>query len=335
MMEGDGGSITLVAMALHGILDKDTVFLAVSAGRKHPDSDVFARYIDSGEEFEHSVSNALEHGRADNCVAQLAARMGKHEEAAWFQSRADRVFELWDPTQGVFAPLGPRNKTRFLTLQSLQDQSSEYAEGSPLQYAWSAEWNMQKMTDLRGGAEEFACQLDGFFESHATASGAPDLSGNIGLASLGNEPVMHTPYLYSLAGFPSRTQSLLSRIVPQLFSDQANGLPGNDDLGAMSAWLAFTMLGFYPVSPCSGEYVIGRPFITSADLTVEGGTLKIRAINQSDVNVYVESVEWNDESLNLSRPVVTHDQLSRGGTLRFVMAERPAGPEYVCPDRVN
>merc|ERR1711948_126090 len=216
------------------------------------------------------------------------------------------------------------------------NENKAFAEGSPLQYSWALDWNISRMLSLRGGPTHFACELDDFFEDAHKARGAPpDMSGNIGGASFGNEPVMHTPYLYSLIGFPSRTQYMVNKIVTQLFSSKVDGLPGNDDLGQMSSWLAFSMLGLYPVDPCSKEHVFGRPFVDSADIQVAGGALKIKVNNQSDENVFVKSIYWNGKPIDLTRPTISLHNLTQGGFLEFTMVNRATDPRYVCPDRID
>merc|ERR1719272_105404 len=135
------------------------------------------------------------------------------------------------------------------------------------------------MQRLRGGAEAFVSALDEFFHA-PTQTGTVDMTGNFGGLSLGNEPTMHVPYLYSMVGQPFKTQKLVDTLVREKFSDTPDGLPGNDDLGQMSAWIVFSMLGFYPVNPCSGEYALGRPFIDEAVLQLENNSLFIKVFNQ-------------------------------------------------------
>src|SRR5690606_11889060 len=123
-------------------------------------------------------------------------------------------------------------------------------------------------------------------------------------------------------GQPWRTQKRLKQILDGQYRTTPDGLAGNDDLGQMSAWLMFTAMGFYPVTPGSNEYVIGRPFVDRTTLNLPNGRrFTIRAEGLSDDHPYVGSVTLNGRPLD--RSVVTHDQILAGGELTFVMSAEP------------
>jgi len=158
------------------------------------------------------------------------------------------------------------------------------------------------------------------------------MSGNLGSASLGNEPTMHTPLLYTRIGYPGRTQYQIDRAVKQLFSDGPDGLPGNDDLGQMSSWVVFLLLGLYP-SECSNEYLIGRPFVSTASISIKGNSLVLDVYNQTDANKYVQRAKWEGQELDLVRPGLTFEMLTKGGMLQVWMSSsRLASDEYVCEE---
>lgn len=213
-------------------------------------------------------------------------------------------------------------------VNTLDTQTEAYTEGSARQYSWAADFDMGKMMQLRGGKERMACKLDQFFDG-STQTGQADMSGNMGSASLGNEPTMHTPFLYSRIGYPSRTQFQVDRAVKELFSDGPGGLPGNDDLGQMSSWIVFLLLGLYP-SECSNEYILGRPFVSSARLSIKGNVLAINVVNQTDDNKYVQRATWQGQELDLENTGLTFGMLSKGGALQVWMSSSPAGPTYSC-----
>src|SRR5262249_26091569 len=150
---------------------------------------------------------------------------------------------------------------------------------------------------LMGGSKAFVKKLDALFDAKvdpASFANVEDISGLIGYYAHGNEPSHHIAYLYVYAGYPWRTQERLKQIVATQYQPSPGGLSGNDDLGQMSAWLIFTALGFYPVTPASGEYVIGRPFVDHAVLHLpDGKQFSIVAQNLSDANGYVGSVLLN------------------------------------------
>ena len=153
-------------------------------------------------------------------------------------------------------------------------------------------------------------------------SHAEDISGLIGQYIHGNEPSHHVAYLYSYAGQPWRTQERLKQIVDSQYKPTPEGLAGNDDLGQMSAWLVFTALGFYPVAPGSNQYVIGRPFVDRAEMTLPSGhRFIVIADSLSDANRYVGQVTLNGKSLD--RGYITDAEIRAGGELRFTMQASP------------
>jgi putative alpha-1,2-mannosidase len=167
--------------------------------------------------------------------------------------------------------------------------------------------------------------LDGIFSDTTAISGEQhtDISGFIGKFGFGDEPGHHTPYLYTYADAPHRTQELVRYICTNFFSDIPNGLVNNEDLGQMSAWYIFSSLGFYPVSPASKEYVIGAPLHNKALVKLDNGnTLKVNTVNDPLENKYVKSVTFNGE--NLDNMTITHNMIMGGGVLEFEMINKPA-----------
>jgi len=159
---------------------------------------------------------------------------------------------------------------------------------------------VQGLINLLGGKQQLIAKLDAMFDARVDPhqyADVEDISGMIGQYIHGNEPSHHLAYLYNYAGAPARTQERLRQIVESQYRPAPDGLVGNDDLGQMSAWLIFTSLGFYPVAPGSNEYVIGRPFVDEATLHLPNGK-------------------------PLSRLFLLHEELMRGGELRFVMSPK-------------
>jgi predicted alpha-1,2-mannosidase len=156
----------------------------------------------------------------------------------------------------------------------------------------------------------------------------PDARGGIGQYVHGNEPVHHAAYLYTYAGQPAKTAEHVRRIITQLYSNKTDGLCGNDDCGQMSAWFVFSAMGFYPVNPASGTYVLGSPLVSRATIRLDpkffpgaaGGTFTIRAENNSPTNLYIQSATLNGKPL--ARTAFTHKDLAAGGTLMLQMADK-------------
>jgi predicted alpha-1,2-mannosidase len=176
-----------------------------------------------------------------------------------------------------------------------------------------------------GGDAGMAAKIDQVFDAKVDENvyaHMEDISGLIGHYAHGNEPSHHVAYLYNYAGAPWKTQARLGQIVASQYGNKPDGLAGNDDLGQMSAWLAFTALGFYPVAPGSNEYVIGRPFVDKAVLNLPNGKrFTIRAEQLSAANVYVGGVALNGKPL--SRSFLRHEDIMAGGELVFRMQATP------------
>ena len=137
---------------------------------------------------------------------------------------------------------------------------------------------------------------------------------------IGNQHDIHTPYLFANAGRPDLTQKWVRWTLDNRFSDDVNGLDGNDDGGTLSSWYVFSAMGFYPLAG-TDKYWLGSPNIDSAEVALGNGkTLSIKAENQGKKNVYVESITLN--GTRLDGCYVTHDQLMNGGELVFTMTSK-------------
>ncbi|MPN32427.1 hypothetical protein SDC9_179905 [bioreactor metagenome] len=149
----------------------------------------------------------------------------------------------------------------------------------------------------------------------------PDHTGNVGQFSMANEPSLHIPYLYNYAAQPWRTQKRIRTLIDQWFRNDLMGMPGDEDGGGMSAFVVFSMMGFYPVTPGLPIYVIGSPFFEH--VTIELGDDKkfeIVCENYSKENKYIQSATLNGKEWNKSW--FSHDELMMGGQLKFVMGNK-------------
>ncbi len=126
----------------------------------------------------------------------------------------------------------------------------------------------------------------------------------------------------SIRGTDPFAQEILHRIMSEHFTDTPEGIPGNEDCGQMSAWYIFSALGFYPVNPCGGIYVIGKPALSKAEIKMPGGKkFTVTAADVNDKNIYIQSATLNGQELD--RAWLTHDEILAGGTLAFVMGPEP------------
>jgi len=181
------------------------------------------------------------------------------------------------------------------------------------------------LINLFGSKEAFVNKLDATFEASSEMTGeniSVDISGLIGQYAHGNEPSHHIAYFYNYADQPWKTQEKVRQIMTELYTTGPNGLSGNDDCGQMSAWYVFSSLGFYPVNPVDGRYILGSPLVKQASISLPNGKVfEIEALNNSLVNKYVKSVSLNGRKLE--NYWFTYDDLMAGGKLVFEMsAER-------------
>ena len=150
----------------------------------------------------------------------------------------------------------------------------------------------------------------------------PDHTGNVGQFSMANEPSLHVPYLYCYAGAPWKTQKRIRTLLTQWFRNDLMGVPGDEDGGGMSAFVVFSMMGFYPVTPGLPLYIIGSPVMRSVKMDIGGGkSFEVVCKNYSAENKYIQSARLNGEELN--RCWFTHEELMEGGTLELEMGLKP------------
>lgn len=272
-----------------------------------------------------AASKTVEYAYDDWTIARMARALGKADVAAAFEKRAGNWRNSFDARTGFLRARKTDGSFRTPFDPTAINYGSDYTEGNAWQYSWFVPQDQAAMFRLLGGDAAAVAKLDAMFDhdnSKLDYSHAEDIAGLIGQYIHGNEPSHHVAYLYAFAGQPWRTQERLKQIVDSQYKAASDGLSGNDDLGQMSAWLVFTALGFYPVAPGSNEYVIGRPFVNRAALTLPNGKrFTIVANGLSDANRYVGRVTLNGRPLE--RSYLRHDELTAGGELRFTMQATP------------
>ncbi|MCW5959944.1 MAG: GH92 family glycosyl hydrolase [Pyrinomonadaceae bacterium] len=310
-----------------------------SANLNHFGLEAYRRrgYI-SMEDEQESVSKTLEYAYDDACISQMAlllsvkhlkpenqAEMKKFNDYLALSEKFDRrsrSFEnLFDPETGF---MRPRQNGGFLDNFQPQEVSFHFTEGNSWVYTFFVPHNIPRLIDLMGGNQKFAAKLDELFTTKVPLSGRfqPDITGLIGQYAHGNEPSHHIAYLYNYVDEPWKTQKYIRKILDEFYRPEPNGLIGNEDCGQMSAWYILSASGFYPVSPNTSVYVLGTPIFPEVKYNLENGkTFTIKAPNVSAKNIYVRSATLNGDRLN--RAVITHDDIRRGGTLVFEMADAP------------
>ena len=158
-----------------------------------------------------------------------------------------------------------------------------------------------------------------------------DITGLIGQYAHGNEPSHNTVYMYNFVGQPTKTQHYVRQVMDEFYTDERDGLSGNEDCGQMSAWGVFSAMGFYPATPASGYYVLGVPRFDRVDIHLDHGkTFTVKAKQLTPQNPYVKSVKLNGKPLN--RSYITVEEVLSGGELEFTMTALPDSPWGTQPE---
>lgn len=274
------------------------------------------------EERKWNVSLTLEYAFDDWAIARLADALGKKDIADEFARRAQNYRHHFDPASGFM-----RAKNADGEFRSPFDANAyypeDYCEANAWQYSFFVPHDVPGMIEMMGGKQQVSARLDAMFSTEQAVDEFPEwISGYIGQYVHGNEPSHHVPYLYQYLEEPHKTQELVRRIMNELYTTAPDGLAGNEDAGQMSAWYLFSALGFYPVDPVSGEYVLGSPAIEQAQINLENGrTFTVIARNQGPENIYVSDVTLNGE--HLDGFILSHQQIIDGGELIFTMSNTP------------
>jgi putative alpha-1,2-mannosidase len=261
-----------------------------------------------------SVSMTAELGYGDAAVAAVAEKLGETALAERFLSRSRGWLQLFDDETRTLRgkdSLG-RWRTPFDAVMATSplNNPGDYTEANAWQYtATPALHDVEGFRQRLGGPKALEAWLDRFFSLPVPK---PDKhlgqEALIGQYAHGNEPSHHITWLYAYTDAPQKGQRLRERIVRRFYGTGPRGLVGNDDVGQMSAWLVFAMLGFYPAQPFSGEYVLGSPMVREAQLKL--GPERIVTIKGKGLRA-----RWQGSELAL--PTIPHAAISRGGTLRF------------------
>lgn len=266
----------------------------------------------------------------DWAVGELAKELGKENDYKTFSARALNYKNLWNPDQNMFIPKD--SKGNWIKIDPKFDGGmggrEYYDENNGYTYKWQVQHDIPGLIGLMGGKKKFEAELDQLYREGLGRSKYefwakfPDATGLVGQYSMGNEPSFHIPYLYNYTGAPWKTQKQIRFLLDVWFKDNIFGIPGDEDGGGMTAFVVFSSMGFYPITPGRPEYTIGSPLFekVTIDLT-NGKKFTVLARNASVVNKYIQSAKFDGKALNV--PLFTHDQLTAGGTLELEMGPKP------------
>ena len=278
-----------------------------------------------GDKENEAVAKSMEYAIDDHCIAMMAKALGKTEDYEYFLNRSKVYAQYFDKEiqfmRGKMADGSWR--TPFDPIEA-QHRVNDYCEGNAWQYTWLVPHDPHGLIDLFGSEEAYLAKLDTLFSmsSELKEGASSDISGLIGQYAHGNEPSHHTIYMYAFAGQQWKSAQRVRQVLSTLYTDQRDGICGNEDCGQMSAWYIMSAMGFYPVHPANGVYVIGSPCLDKAKIRQPGGkTFTMTAENNSPENIYIQSVTYNGKPYTKS--YITHDMITSGGDLVFKMGPAP------------
>lgn len=271
-----------------------------------------------------AIAYDMEYAIADWAVAQAAQKLGKQEDYEYFLKRSKSYKNYFDASTGFMRGkmLDGSWRTPFSPYAS-SHRDDDYCEGNAWQYTWLVPHDVEGLVECFGSKEAFVNKLDSLFLANGDMGEAssPDISGLIGQYAHGNEPSHHTVYLYTLVGQPWKTADRIKEILHTMYTDQPDGLSGNEDVGQMSAWYILSSFGFYQVEPAGGKFVFGYPNFDKVEITVPAGKFVIERENKGQQNNYIQGIVLN--GTEYKKPWIEYADIMKGGELKFLMGDEP------------
>ncbi len=268
-----------------------------------------------------SVSKLLEYAYDDWCIAQMAKALNKTDDYKYYTERAQSYKNVFDPETGF---MRARMNDFWFSPFDPSEVNFNYTEANAWQYSFYVPQDISGFANYLGGKSKLAEKLDQLFKADSKTSGREqaDITGLIGQYAQGNEPSHHMAYLYNYTGQPWKTQELIHRIQNEMYSNNPDGLCGNEDCGQMSAWLVMSAMGFYAVTPGTDVYAIGNPMFEKMTIHLENGkTFTVKA-NVSKKNIYIQAAKLN--GVVYTKSFIKHNEIMNGGELIFEMDSKPS-----------
>ena len=282
------------------------------------------------DKYDQSCARTLEYAYDDWCIYQLGKALGKTEkELKPLAKRAFNYRNVFDPSHNLMR--GKDSKGQFEPNFNPVNWGRSFTEGDSWHWTWCVFHDPEGLIQLMGGNKNFVHMLDSVFLV------SPDIANNkrsmiheeremevmnMGNYAHGNQPIQHMIYLYNYAGEPWKAQYWLREVMDRLYSATPDGYCGDEDNGQTSAWYVFSAMGFYPVCPGSGQYVIGTPYFKKLTLHLENGKqLVFNAPACSDANKYISTLTVDGKPYG--KNYFNHTDLMKGGTIDYGMASTP------------
>jgi predicted alpha-1,2-mannosidase len=319
VMTGDPGPIVLGSMYAFGVRGFDTaaaLSLMDKAGSGGSTQGQAIRGRQSGYVSRNYIfedpSDSLDYSASDFAIAQFARAMGDTAKYNTYMTRA----QWW---RNVFSTessyIHRRNADGSWTWPLNPPDPGGYTEGNAAQYTWMVPYNFGSLINLMGGPKTAIQRLDHHFTQ---------LNGGLSLPFfyIGNEPEHGVPWAYNFAAYPQGTSAAVRRVMNESFTAGQGGLPGNDDLGATSAWYVWSALGMYPPTPGADLLALHGPLFPSVTITRPGGTLQINGNGAGQGAQYVQSVSLNGTPA--SRNWLRYGDIAGNATLNYTMGASPS-----------
>ena len=288
-------------------------------------------YVPYNVGINENVARTLEYAYDDWCIAQVARKLGRTEDAELLEKAAQNYRNVFDPETRLMR--GRNEDGTFQTPFSPYKWGDAYTEGNAWHYTWSVFHDVEGLAELMGGKAEFSKMLDSVFvvppiyDDSYYGQRIHEITemqvANMGNYAHGNQPAQHMIYLYDYAGKPAKAQYWVREVMNRLYKAQPDGYCGDEDNGQTSAWYVFSALGFYPVCPGADEYAVGAPLFRHATIHLENGAkIEIDAPRNSPENRYVGKLSFDGKPL--AEPFLRYSELKEGATVRFDMQAGPA-----------
>lgn len=277
-------------------------------------------FIGAGDDAE-SVSKTLEYAYDDWCIAVLADSLGQTDIANEFYTRSKNWINLFDPETGF---MRARMNGGWQPNFQPDEVNFNFTEANSWQYSAFVPHDIETLIEKHGGDVQFEAWLNELFTTSSETSGREqaDITGLIGQYAHGNEPSHHMAYLYHYVGQPWESAYRVRQIMDELYTDQPDGLSGNEDCGQMSAWYVMSAMGFYPVTPGSMQYAIGSPLFDKVTIHLENGNDFVIECNRMEEKVCViREAKRNDHDYHNS--YIDHSDIMDGASFNFQVGNEP------------
>jgi predicted alpha-1,2-mannosidase len=275
-------------------------------------------------------------------LSELAGELGKQDEHEKFAVKAKDYKKLWHPGHRLFMPKDEAGEWIEINpkIDGGPGYRDYYDENNGWTYAWDVQHDISGLTELLGGKKAAGERLDQLFREplgmrkrEFYVHGA-NSTGMVGQFSMGNEPSFHIPYLFNYFGAPWKTQQKTRFLLDVWFKDNIFGIPGDEDGGGMTAWVVFSSIGIYPVTPGLPYYAITSPLFEKVSIDLKNGkTFSVIAEGASKRNKYIQRAFIDGDEI--FTPFITHEQVMSGATLELELGELPNrewGTDAVLPE---